>query len=94
MVPECHTCEVPYKCCHMVAEKCSKQVPYTVCKPVHYTKTIQVLALRAEAGCLHGHPLRAEGGLQGSAGAGLLPVPRAILPERAELRLCQVASSR
>ena len=26
----------------MVAEKCVKQVPYTVCKPVHYTKTIQV----------------------------------------------------
>ena len=59
----------------MVAEKCRKQVPYTVCKPVHYTKTIQVRALRAEAGRLHGDPLRAEGGLQAGAGAGLLPVP-------------------
>jgi hypothetical protein len=26
----------------MVAEKCVKQVPYTVCKPVHTTKTINV----------------------------------------------------
>jgi len=28
--------------CHMVAEKCVKRVPYTICKPVHSTKTIQV----------------------------------------------------
>jgi hypothetical protein len=26
----------------MVAEKCVKQVPYCVCKPVHTTKTIVV----------------------------------------------------
>ena len=69
MVPEQRVKSCNYQVCHMVAEKCVKQVPYTVCKPVHYTKTINVTSLCAEAGCLHGHPLRAAGGLQASAGA-------------------------
>ena len=30
-------------------------------------------ALRSQAGSVHGHPLRAEGHLQASSGAGLLP---------------------
>ena len=42
MVPEKRVKTCCYKVCHMVAEKCVKKVPYTVCKPVHTTKTIQV----------------------------------------------------
>ena len=75
MVPEQRVKTCTYQVCHMVAEKCVKQVPYTVCKPVHTTKTIQVTALRAQAGGLHGDPLRAAGCLQASSGAGLLPGP-------------------
>jgi len=41
MVPEQRTCT--YKVCHMVPETRVKKVPYTICKPVHTTKTIQVI---------------------------------------------------
>ena len=34
-----------YKVCTMVREKCVKQVPVCVTKPVHYTKTIDVCRL-------------------------------------------------
>jgi hypothetical protein len=36
---------VPYKVCKMVAEQCVKTVPYTVCKPVCYTKTVDCVRL-------------------------------------------------
>ena len=65
-----------YKVCKMVAEQCVKQVPYTVCKPVRYTKTINCTKLVAEAGSLHGDPLRAQSGLQAGSGEGLLPGAR------------------
>ena len=66
---------MPYKCCHMVQEQCVKQVPYTICKPVHYTKTVQ---------CCHKEPKQVaytvtrcvpESGVQASAGASVLPSP-------------------
>ena len=56
-------------------KQCVKQVPYTICKPVHYTKTIQ---------CCHMVPKQVaytvtrcvpEGRLQASAGASVLPSP-------------------
>ena len=73
---------------HGGSEKCVKQVPYRVCKPVHYTEDDRVRALRAEAGRLHGDSLRAEGGVQRGAGRGLLPVPMRV---RADLRLREVS---
>ena len=85
MVQECHSKQVPYCVCHMVAEKHTKQVPYCVCKPVNYTKTITGCSLCAEAGRVHGYPLRAEGGLHASAGAGLLP-ESLLLPTKLEVR--------
>ena len=42
MVQECHSKEVPYKVLPHGGRDAVKKVPYTVCKPVHYTKTIQV----------------------------------------------------
>ena len=54
-------------------EQCVKQVPYTICKPVHYTKTIQCCHYGAQASGLHGHPLLPASGVQASASASVLP---------------------
>ena len=60
-----------------------KQVPYTVCKPVCYTKTIdfwkcvhqddRLLEVRAQVRAMHGDEVRSGGSLQASPGDGLLP---------------------
>ena len=63
----------------MVPETCVKQVPYTVCKPVCYTKTINCCEARAQVRALHGHAVRSGGGLQAGSGDRLLP-GAALLP--------------
>ncbi len=40
MVPEQRVKTCTYKVCKMVRQTCTRRVPYTVCKPVCYEKTI------------------------------------------------------
>ncbi|NBX29895.1 hypothetical protein EBR04_05510 [bacterium] len=42
MVREERSREECYKVCTMVKEKCVKQVPVCITRPVHYTKTVDV----------------------------------------------------